>query len=101
LAINYLIEGIMNPEKILEDKPLAYYQFNEVSGATTIVDYSGNGNQGSLSPTGITLGIADTEGNTAALFNNDRVLILNTSALNPANITLETLIIWSGENGVQ
>lgn len=87
---------------ILADSPIAYYRLNEAPGATTAKDLSGNANNGTFSPTGITLGVPGRgNGDTAALFNHGRMVVSNNVTLNPASITLEALLNWSGNNGFQ
>ncbi len=90
---------------VLADAPNAWWRMSELPGAATALDASGNANHGSYSATGITLGIAGIGGgDTAARFDglgSGRIVAPNSATLNPANITLEALISWSGPNGFQ
>jgi hypothetical protein len=56
---------IVIPVRVLEDSPIAYYRFDEAAGATVAVDHSGNGNDGTFSPNGVTLGVSGVEEDTA------------------------------------
>ncbi len=90
---------------VLADAPNAWWRMSELPGAGMALDASGNANHGSYSATGITLGIAGIGGgDTAARFDglgSGRIVAPNSATLNPANITLEALISWSGPNGFQ
>ena len=90
---------------VLADTPIGYWRLNEMPGAITALDISGNANHGTYSATGITLGQPGLGGgDTAALFDglgNGRIVVPNSATLNPANITMEALLSWSGPNGFQ
>lgn len=90
---------------VLADAPNAWWRMSELPGAGIALDASGNANHGSYSATGITLGLAGIGGgDTAARFDglgSGRIVAANSATLNPANITLEALISWSGPNGFQ
>ncbi len=91
---------------ILADSPVAYWRFNEAPGAATAVDASGNGNNATYSGT-VMLGQPGVGGgDTAALFNaggavDGRAVAANNASLNPANISIEALVDWQGDDGFQ
>lgn len=91
--------------EVLRDHPIAFYRLNEAAGATSTADASGNGNHGTLSPTGVTLGVPGLgAGGTAARFDglgNGRIVVPDSSLLSPKHITMEALVTWSGPNGFQ
>ena len=90
---------------VLADAPNAWWRMSELPGASTALDASGNAHHGTYSASGIALGIAGIGGgDTAAQFDglgSGRIVVANSLTLNPANITLEALISWSGPNGFQ
>ena len=90
---------------VLADAPNAWWRMSELPGASTALDASGNANHGTYSASGMALGIAGIGGgDTAAQFDglgSGRIVVANSVTLNPANITLEALISWSGPNGFQ
>lgn len=82
------------------DHPIGYWRLGEALGSSTAVDQSVNGNNGAYKG-GITLGQPGFHppGDTAALFDGrkgTRVVVPNSQALNPAKITMEAKISWSG-----
>jgi hypothetical protein len=88
----------------LADNPIGYWRFGEAPGSTVAADSSGHGNNGRYSTTGITLGLPGFNGgDTAALFDgaSGRVVVLNSTLLNPKQITMEAKIRWDGRNGFQ
>jgi hypothetical protein len=89
---------------VLADNPIAYYQFAELPGALVSNDVAG-GHDGSYSVTGVTLGQAGIGGgDTGAHFDgtgSGRVLVPDAPVLNPALITIESLMRWDGPNGFQ
>ncbi len=90
---------------VLADAPSAYWRLNELPGTATAPDSSGNSNNGAYSATGIALGVAGLGGgDSAARFDglgSGRIVVPNSATLNPANITVEALLSWSGPNGFQ
>jgi hypothetical protein len=91
---------------VLADSPLAYWRLNELSLASPALDISGNGNNGTYSTTGISLGQAGLGGgDTEALFDglgSGRIVVPNNFfTLNPPHITLEALLSWNGPIGFQ
>jgi len=85
--------------QVLADHPIAYYRFGEAAGEGSVRDLSGNGNEGELSATGVTLGTPGLgHGDTAALFDGEdgRIIVPNSDSLNPAHITMEAMVRWDG-----
>jgi hypothetical protein len=82
------------PGAVVSDNPLAYYRFEEVAGATTLADSSGNGLDIDYSaPIGTTeLGVAGAVG-LGALFNGDES-ILTPFLLDPSigDFTIEAVV---------
>ncbi|NBC46205.1 LamG domain-containing protein [Corallococcus exiguus] len=86
---------------VLADGPIGYWRLGEAPGAMTAVDASGHGNHGEYSAGGITLGLSGFKGgDTAALFDGlmGRIVVPNSKALNPHQLTMEAKINWSGPN---
>ncbi len=86
--------------EVLADRPVAYYRFNERLGSTTVRDSSGHNHQGTVSATGVKLGVpsisrldfsAEFEGR-----DYERVLIPSTPLLSPRRVTLEAVMSWGG-----
>lgn len=91
---------LTTPSQVLFDNPVAYYTFDEVRGALTVSDLSGNANHGAVSPTGVILGITGRENwEKAVYFQSGRIVVSNSFSLNPAHITLEAWIYWLGNAG--
>lgn len=91
---------------VMADTPIGYWRLGEASVTSPAADKSVSGNNGKYSPTGITLGQPGFHSDgieTAALFDgvNGRIVVPNSDALNPANITMEAKIRWDGPNGLQ
>lgn len=91
--------------EVLADNPFGYWRLNEVAGATTAADLSGNTNHGTYSAAGITLGQPGLYGgDSAALFDGSgvgRIIVPNSTTLNPLHITMEALVSYAGPNGFQ
>ncbi len=90
--------------EVLADGPIGYWRLGEAPGSASAADSSGHGNNGTYSSGGITLGQPGFHGgDTAALFDGTtgRIVVPNSDALNPSNITMETKIRWDGRNGLQ
>lgn len=86
--------------QVLADRPVAYYRLNESAGSTTVLDSSGHAYHGTLSETGVTLGVPGLgHGDTGALFDDvkGRIVVPNRDPLNPPRITMEAVIRWNGE----
>jgi hypothetical protein len=87
--------------QVLADKPIGYWRLGEAPGTSAAVALRGD--NGTYSG-GITLGQPGLHGgDTAALFDGatGRIVVPNSSALNPRNITMEAKVSWSGPNGLQ
>jgi hypothetical protein len=88
--------------QVIADGPFGYWRFDEGAGPVA-ADSSGHGNNGTYSG-GVTLGQPGFHGgDTAALFDgtSGRVVVPNSAALNPTNITMEAKVRWDGKNGFQ
>ena len=94
--------------EVLADGPIGYWRLGEPPGSAVAADGSGNRNDGTCSGP-ITFGEPGFNGgDTAALFaarprprRRQRVVVLNSNSLNPANITIEAKVRWDGPNGLQ
>jgi hypothetical protein len=91
--------------EVLADAPIAYWRLGEPPGSATAVDRTGNGNNGTYSAAGVTLGAPGLfGGDTAAAFDGTgpgRVVVPNNAMLNPRHVTIEGLVSWAGPNGFQ
>jgi Concanavalin A-like lectin/glucanases superfamily len=95
-------------DAVIADHPIGYWRLGEPLGSMIAADSSVdpitgtlNGHNGTCSPSGITFGQPGFHGgDTAALFDglNGRIVVPNSLALNPKNITMEAKISWSGPN---
>src|ERR1019366_5491825 len=89
---------------VLSDSPSGYWQLGESSG-TTAVDSSGNGNNGTYSSTGVTLGRSGAlaaDPTTAAAFDGSTGKVsLSTPGLptsSGSNVTVEFWMDWNGSS---
>ncbi|NER81779.1 MAG: LamG domain-containing protein, partial [Leptolyngbya sp. SIO1D8] len=92
-------------EEVLADNPIGYWRFSEPMGSINAIDLSENGLNGHYSTSGLLLGhMGVGGGDRGVLFEglgNGRVSVPDDALLNPANITIEALVSWSGSNGFQ
>ena len=102
---------------MLADNPIGYWRFNEPIGSTNAIDSSSNNLDGNYSTARLSLeeeGVCNGNRGEGVLFNFDYegidddsndgkglVSVPNDTLLNPANITMEALVSWSGPNGQQ
>lgn len=89
------------PAAVLDDGPLAYYRFEELAGATTVADSSGNGAGGNVSVGAVSFESDGLFGN-AASFGGD-ASILTTLTLDPAagDFSIEAIINPTALAGTQ
>ena len=88
--------------QVLADAPVGYWRLGEPTGQVTAADISGNGNDG-VSSGGVTFGQVLDGNDHAALFDGSsgRIAVTNSATLNPAQITMEGLVRWDGDTGLQ
>ena len=86
-------------QTISANSPVAYYRFNETSGAVTATDSSGQAHDAAYPASGVTSGIADqpirSEAGTSATFNGaagSHVTVPYFAALNPGSFTVEAWV---------
>jgi hypothetical protein len=85
--------------QVLADRPVAYYRLNESAGSNTVLDSSGHAYHGTVSASGVTLGVPGLgHGDAGVLFDgaNGRIVVPNRDPLNPPRITMEAVIRWNG-----
>lgn len=86
-------------EEVMAEKPIAYYRFGELVGATSAEDLSGYDNRSVAVESGVTFGSSGLGvGDTAATFDGQfgRIIVHNSDSLNPPFVTMEALIQWRG-----
>ncbi len=85
--------------EVMADGPSGFWRLGEPLGSMTAADETSNHNDGHCSPSGIKFGQPGFHGgDTAALFDGltGRIVVPDSVDLNPAYITMEAKVSWSG-----